>query len=568
MWKRVRKFIKRHLLADSSRNESQTWLWGLFFTVTTLAYASLLVEHAQRLWVRDYFQFYPVFAAGVLYLTFQRFREGELPAKRTWRIEPVSMFIGIAIVPVAHWITSPWLAAASFWLIGNSLLCGNRKARQSWRMLALLIPLPLGRDHQFIQKLQQISAVKASILLDACQVPHRMRGNVLELADKHFFVEEACSGISSVYLILATTLFCLVWHQARAIRAVPLLLSVFWWAIVANVMRISSIASAHFFWGVDLSSGIFHELTGMGTLCFAFGMVYLTKQFLDFLFGEAGDGKAMLQSRLSLELTPTVLWNLFTVNDLTVAHGTHPKPPLGVNVHRKLMLYSLSTILFISFTTNLGFAYFPALRKAVAPGDNANTEAVTQWTAPVEALNAALFSELEHVETLDFKPTAIDSLWKHAPTSKISRQWTLRCKSEESSVNIDGPFEGWQNLRSLYEKEGWKITDATTSAVGSTSFNKMVSLQLVDYSGRAATLHYCHFDTSGNLLEIPQQSSHSLSSNIRNRLATETKGNNSVWQFRMLTMQSGQAVVTLSEVEGRLFQELLWQTLDRWRDSQ
>lgn len=574
MWKRLRKFINRRLLSNARVNENQFGLWFLFFVSVLAAYTSLLTGHGIHLWRRDYFQFYPVFVVGVVFLTVQRFRSGALPPRRVWRIEPVSLAVGLTLLPFALWIASPWTAALSFLLVGNALLCANRQARQSWRLLALLIPLPLGRDRLLVQKLQQISSAKAGVLLDTFSVPHRMHGNVLELTDRHFFVEEACSGISSVYLMLAATCFCLVWYQTRAVRAIPLLLSVFWWAVVANILRIFSIAAAHHYWGIDLSTGIFHELTGIAVLGFAFGMVYLTMQFLDFLFAPIGDGTAIRDNKVSMELTPTVLWNLFTVNDLGVAHGARPKPPLGLNVHRRVLLYSLSVFLFVSVTVNLTMAYAPRgqdadkLSNVPLLTDNADGSVGLVIQA---ALDADLFAEHPGVHFGAFE----NKVWKlvsdQEAFGRSSSVWISNTGSTETRLSLDGPFIGWHNLAHSYGNRGWKVVNVKPLPIRPTADDNQMALQLMDAEGRSATLYFCCFQPNGQLIGLPDDfESGGLVDGVRGRLKA-TSSDPSVsetWQIQMLVMQSGHVIESQVDAERELFEQLVWTLLKRWRQLQ
>ena len=570
MWKRTRRFIKRRLLSESASSGNQSRVWLLFLAAAMLAYGSLLLRHGHHLWQRDYFQFYPVFVAGVAFLTVQRFRTGELPPRLVWRIEPVSMFLALATLAFAAWVPSPLLAAISFWLMGNSLLCGNKLARQSWRMLAILIPLPLGNDRWLVQQLQQTSSAGASVLLDTFGVPHLMRGNVLELADRRFFVEEACSGISSVYLLLAATWFCLVWHRTRAIRGIPLLLSVFWWAIVANVLRIFSIAAAHYYWQIDLSVGILHQLTGITVLCVAFGLILLTMQFLDFLFAPIGDGTFIRDNKVSLELTPTVLWNLFAVNDPDIAHGARGKPPFGINIHRKLLLYSLSVFLMIAGTTHLSLAYGPALMNRGQQSDPSTADLKRTQFDAFETLDRDIFEQLDGYRVRDCERQTRKTLNERNTFGAFSRNWLLTGDSGEFHVSIDGPFTGWHDLRGCYEGQGWSIIQTETSSIRSAGIDNLVSVQMIDALGQSATLHFCQFQPNGVPIPVPLRSvTDSLVDTFRNRLNEHLQVDVSAeaWQLQMLVRHSGHVIDAQIPEERQLFEQLLSVTLDHWRES-
>src|SRR5205823_3954299 len=80
-----------------------------------------------------------------------------------------------------------------------------------WLFLWLAVPLPLGLDQNLITSLQPLTARGSSVLLDQLGVFHVRAGNVIEVPGKRLMVEDACSGIHSLFAVLACTSFFALW---------------------------------------------------------------------------------------------------------------------------------------------------------------------------------------------------------------------------------------------------------------------------------------------------------------------------------------------------------------------
>ena len=325
-----------------------TGWWSFRILVAALCYAPLLIQHGRQLWRRDYFIFYPVLLVGVVVAVASEIRRTWPGPTTMWRIEPVSFYASLFAMPVATILNSPWLAACSFLGLGDSLLNGFPVARRLWRVLLILIPLPLGYDNGFVHQMQIISSTYASRLLDALSVFHTMQGNILELSGRKFFVQEACSGLTSVYLILAATWFTVAYLQLRLIRSVPLILSSVWWSVVANIFRITVIALAHDRWQLDLTTGAAHEITGLVVMAVALALILMTKQWIDFLFAPVRQSGIDSIEDSRKRLTPEIVWNLLTSPRDTSDDGDSTRMPFGMEVRSTTLLRLSSVVLFLS----------------------------------------------------------------------------------------------------------------------------------------------------------------------------------------------------------------------------
>ena len=126
-----------------------------------------------------------------------------------------------------------------------------------------MLPPPFGFDIQLVSRLQAFTSVRASQLLDYFGINHLMVGNVIEFPDQRLLVEEACSGMQSLFALFAYTALYVVWRRVPVFRSALLILISAFWAGVLNVVRVMAIAVAANRFDIDLSSGWRHEVLGL-----------------------------------------------------------------------------------------------------------------------------------------------------------------------------------------------------------------------------------------------------------------------------------------------------------------
>ena len=113
---------------------------------------------------------------------------------------------------------------------------------------------------------------------------HDMPGTVLIFpGQKEYFVEEACSGVQSLF----TLLFCAgaysVWRRYSLGRILLMLLAASGWAVLMNSLRILAIPMAEIHLGIDLVSGWKHEALGYTALILAILMLLSTDRLFSIL---------------------------------------------------------------------------------------------------------------------------------------------------------------------------------------------------------------------------------------------------------------------------------------------
>lgn len=318
-----------------------------FFLIVgfALTFGEVLMKFGARLWSQEHYQFFPIFLIGVVCLVVDRARnESEVPRNKV-RIGPISFGLFLFALLTTIGFRSPMMGYCSVVLLGYSLLCGYPLARRAWSLLAILIPPPLGFDTELVHTLQRWSSIGASRVLDRLHVPHVMEGNIVQLADRRLFVEEACSGLGSIYLIVGATLFWLVYTRERLIRGFLLCMAAVWWSIASNVIRIVAIAVAHEWGGVDLATGAAHQVLGVLTMLLALGGTAGSASLIRFLLSSISDNH--LKEDKTIALTPVALWNIITTTNRNLIYRTKT-PIVKIDVSPRRFAIGLAGILILA----------------------------------------------------------------------------------------------------------------------------------------------------------------------------------------------------------------------------
>lgn len=532
-------------MSTEIRRQSPSWKAAGLAAV--LAFGGILYDHGRRLGVLEYFDFFPVFLVAVIALTVRALQASESLKKRQWRAEPISLGLALLFYCGSIWAQSPWLGFASFFLLGNSLLVAEPTARSSWRLLILLIPLPMELDSRLIHELQRISSLYASRLLDFSGIPHLMRGNVLELPSNRFFVEEACSGIGSVYLLTAATALYVVLSQMRLIRGLPLLASVPWWAIVSNVVRIVVIAATAHLWQIDLSHGWQHETLGIAAMLLAFCGIWSTRFLSDFLFGPIIKAPPIKAIRLVDEgqhpdLTPVVLWELITMSDRSKVY-TGERSGYTIDASRRKFSRALFFGLLIA-----GTAYWAVVYRDIFGQPTENTAALnhgadTRSVRPFAALNQASFENLQNIVVTDFR-TETDGE-RISLGGELPRVWTSETQFGEAKLLLNGPFNSELNLPQTLKSEEWKIERTTVGKMnGQASGSHLLTIHATDPQNRRVRVHSCQLRPSGELLLVEDKNETSIVDQLENgfKQSAAIASEGTTWTLVLMTQVTGQSL--------------------------
>jgi exosortase/archaeosortase family protein len=99
---------------------------------------------------------------------------------------------------------------------------------------------------------------------------------VIALPGRRLLVEEACSGVHSLFVTLAAALFYGFWRKFSAVCLVVLLAATAFWAVVVNIGRIVLVTWVVARSGMDLLGGWRHEAVGLAVVVLTLGLIAST----------------------------------------------------------------------------------------------------------------------------------------------------------------------------------------------------------------------------------------------------------------------------------------------------
>ena len=265
--------------------------WGLLAAgaCVLLAHLPLVAVHAQQLWIRPHYQFFPLVLLGAAVLAWSR--RGQVGSLTPGSAVRTSLVLAAAwiLLAAAELLYSSWLAAVACLVVVAALLygiVGGRLLRlllPAWALLWLAIPPPFGLDSLLVRSLQTLTTRWSSGVLDLLRVYHVMEGNVVEVGGRRLLVEEACAGINSLFSVLACTLFFVLLVRRPPLRAFLLTLAAVAWVLLANVGRVVTVAYFSARGGVNLADGWRHDALGLLLFALALVMIWSTDRLLLFL---------------------------------------------------------------------------------------------------------------------------------------------------------------------------------------------------------------------------------------------------------------------------------------------
>ena len=228
--------------------------------VLALVHIPLLLLFARDLWGREHYRFFPFLLPGAFALAYARLA---VPAlfRRARRIAFLLFGLAWIVLAIAILLISPWLGAVAalltvlayvYWLGGSTLV---RCLFPAWCLLCLAIPLPDALDAMLVAWLRRATTVLASQVLELLSIFHFRDGNVIDVAGRPVFVEEACSGIHSLFSVLACTFFWAFLQPRPRWHRLALMVSVVPWVLAGNVARVVVVAAFGQSTGVDFGKG-------------------------------------------------------------------------------------------------------------------------------------------------------------------------------------------------------------------------------------------------------------------------------------------------------------------------
>ena len=414
---------------DRNREISNAaWPVVLGSVVLLAAALPLLVIHFHRLLALPHYQFLPLLALGsgvLVFLGVRRCRPLTAPMPRAGLVPAL---VGWVLLAAAELANSPWLAMVAVLVILLAVLLGVGGTRlfrttwPAWALLWLAVPPPFALDYHLVHWLQAQTARWSSLVLDYLGVYHVMAGNVVVIDGVRLLVEEACSGVNSLFSIIACTLFYIFVLRRPFLRSLLLVVAAIGWVLTANLARVVGIAYLKTKLGLDLAAGRPHEVFGMVLFALALGLIWSTDQFLLF-FASTPDPSPAL-----------------------------PKVPDAP----AFRFAQLRRAWFVSAPALIFFAVLPVFHLAWYGIDLSGIASVS--LAPwVSTLDAESFpTRIDQWERQRFSTESRDM---GSPYGEFSRIWIYRQGSKQASLALDYPFAVYHDLKVCYRGQGWQMEE-------------------------------------------------------------------------------------------------------------
>lgn len=475
---------------STSTASPQKTAWIAILTVVAL-HSVVLWGMGQWLWGREHYQFFPIVLIGSAFLAWLRLQDAVWPSHPVFSVR-VAIYgtISVVLFALGAVADSHWLGTVAFlgmlwtaiWYVGGRGIAA--RMRGPVFVLLVALPLPLNLDMALIVELQKVASAAASNLLDTRQVVHTITGVAIRTVDKEFMVEEACSGIHSLFSCVTVMVFLATYFRYGPIRFLLTILQTIGWVLIGNIIRVFLTIYAHTRWNMDLESGTAHELLGV---CTYFGALLM----------------ALSTDRLFQFLVPSNL-RMFDKSDVLGGYADGPGGYIqdsAAGIFKKLnrlldkaRMTPKKGIIAALVATIVLYVPFSGLTLA-----NALTKRAASYT-PGE------FSEsLDAIVSENLLPEQIGK-WTLESVRQVDRPrddllgansvvWTYTGNGMTVQFSVDGLYKDWHDLSFCYSALGWKMIDVSNICIN-TDEPTTTRVDMYRDSGDYALSYFACFDSN------------------------------------------------------------------------
>jgi exosortase len=437
------------------------------------------------LWSIPHYQFFPLLPVAAALLAYRGVRDlGRLQPGITWLtlgLLGVACLLNLA----AAVIYSPAIGTVAAFVSLVALAHGIGGARllealvPSAILLALLIRPPLRIDLEIIYALQTVATNWSSRMLDLLGTAHVASGHVMEIQGHRLFVEEACSGITSLYVVLAVVLCVLLWTRRSLYISIVLLAAAAAWTFVANVARITLVTAAMAGQGIDLTKGLAHEALGVMGIVIVLGLIASTDRLIVRVVELARVLYQPVRERLAARRQQRQFWRLIasglapeefraTVSEDQVPPATPAATPPAILPVGEPTYWPEPQSCAVASTRVLSILAALAVVNVAA-----SWSGIGLSPRALEAQLRTLKAESLPEDLGGFRRVAFDSTASGPANAGAAhaRRWLykpgvmLGPAVPTMTVEVDSPYVGWHELTDCYKAAGWVIKSRSKAPV-------------------------------------------------------------------------------------------------------
>lgn len=480
------------MASSLSRKRTTAMICGGAF----LLFAGFFCGLSIWLWSRDHYQFFPLVLCASAGLAWYRLQDAK------WDHTPCLTFrilaFAIAAFPLfaaAALFQSNWLGALAgilslwtlIWFYGGSTIAD--RLRGPVFLLLLAIPIPLNFDLKLIIRLQKIATAAASSLLDMLHIWHTTSGVAITTEKRSFMVEEACSGIHSLFSCLCAVIFVCVLRRSGFLRIVINAIQTAGWVIAANAVRVFLVIYAFSEWNLPLDKGWPHDALGVVTYALALGLSLSTDRLILFFVPKSQTpfvdaGATYDSSRNVVSQFVTFLGASTKTVNRFLNHGRFPEQ-LSIRILAGVLVLLFAPLAFLNYARVIAGsrAVAAAPNAEIAPKVVGNTSgAVTDTVVPNQV------DRWQLVNTERINRTADD------PQGTNSTVFTFTGEGLTATFSVDGYYSEWHDLAYCYTALDWKLK-SQQNFKDESSGNHITQLSLYTDDGQYSVSYFSCFDS-------------------------------------------------------------------------
>jgi exosortase len=514
---------------------------AIFAFVAAIALMPMLFAHFGHLARMDHRAHYGLVVGAFFALFVQRWYRSERNIRLDMEVPDIVLLVAsVAIFAIASRVGSPWVGTLSCILLAGFFVRRFDSVDHvgylgPWSCLLLLLPFPVGLDQKLISFLQEFATRSSSRLLDLMGLNHLVSGNILELPGSQLFVDEACSGIQSLFAMITCVAFFAAWTRRPAVLALSLVAASVVMCTIVNIIRIVIVVHAESM-DIALTSGWPHELLGITMFLTALLFVYCSEGMFLFLLapiinpatGAPDDRTASLWNNLTRSIHGAVFGH-----DAEFAPATErPKPWFGIVMPDRVIRTTM-------FVATVCFAFFGIGQHVTKADEGQKTRGTTKAESVMVDRSEALSKESLPENIGSWRQVSFSRVEHNQAAITDSVAWVYRSPFYEVTVSLDYPFYGAHNVSDCYHMRGWDVQERVTTDAG---YSKAT---LNRPFGETAVLLYDVFDSQGTVeLET-------ASGRILERMREfEDRSDRPTWQLQLIVRSDfGLSGNDLQEIE-------------------
>ena len=480
------------MYAGASRKRSTAIISG----GTLLLHAGFFCGLAIWLWSRDHYQFFPLVLCGSAALAWYRLQDAKWDHTPCLSLRVAGLgTAAFLLFAVAALFQSNWLGSLAgilslwtlIWFYGGFDIAD--KLRGPVFLLLLMIPIPLNFDLKLVIRLQKVATAAASSLLDMLHVWHSTSGVAISTAKRSFMVEEACSGIHSLFSCLCAVIFVCVLRRSGFLRIVINAIQTAGWVIAANAIRVFLVIYAFSEWNLPLDKGWPHEALGVATYALALGMSLSTDRL--FLFLVPMSHIPFVDAGANYNASGNVISQFLAF--LGASSKTFNKFLNQGRLAERLSMWVVAGVLVLLFAplASVNYARVIAGSRSVPAGPNA-------------AGAPSFVGNMSELVTDNAVPLKVDQ-WKLVNTERINRTpddpqgtnstvFTFAGEGLTATFSVDGYYPEWHDLAYCYTALDWKLKSQQNYKDASTE-NHATQLSLYTDDGQYSVSYFSCFDS-------------------------------------------------------------------------